>query len=751
MTARESRIGEQLGHYQLVRLLGTGGFAEVYLGEHIHLHTQVAVKLLHTQIADHDRENFKHEAQTIARLLHPHIVRVLDFGVEGNTPYLVMDYAPNGTLRHHHPRGTPLPLTTIVSYTKQVAEALQYAHDQRLIHRDVKPENMLLGRNQEVLLSDFGIALTSQSSQYQNTQNIAGTIAYMAPEQIQAHPRPASDQYSLGIIVYEWLCGQRPFQGSYTEIAVKHSVAPPPPLRNLLPTLPSTVEQVVMIALNKDPHQRFVNVRAFAQALEQASQQSQHYQPSTTFVRPPAIPQSPIAPMASLSGRAATSTPPVTPIPPALGISSMPTTTPPQIPPSNVLPQNSSGTDVHSTPLLYPQATPPYFPPTPAPSYFPATDASTMVPPYARPQHAQRSISRRTFVIGAIGLAAASSAATWFVLSAKPFSSSSANSNLFLPHLTSGLSNTSSDSQVSSALLTYSGHTDYVYSVAWSSDGKYIASGSQDGTAHVWNADNGQRQFSYRSNIQPAQSDDWANKVTWSPDNKMMAIAFSDGTVQVVGVSDDKALYRYANSDGTIPGPGFAAVSWSPDGKYVAAGNMADKIYVYEVTSGKIVTTYADHTDFIAAVAWSHDGKHIASGAWDSLVKVWDPISGQTLLDYKGHHDNLRDVAWSPDDTRIVSGGWDGTAQVWDSVSGHTLITYTKHVGGMVNAVAWSHHGRYIASGGNDMHTHVWEADTGNLVHTYASAQIYGVAWSPDDTRIVTAGYNKLAQVWGVN
>ena len=89
MTARESRIGEQLGHYSLVRLLGTGGFAEVYLGEHVHLHTQVAVKLLHTQIADHDRENFKHEAQTIARLLHPHIVRVLDFGVEGNTPYLV--------------------------------------------------------------------------------------------------------------------------------------------------------------------------------------------------------------------------------------------------------------------------------------------------------------------------------------------------------------------------------------------------------------------------------------------------------------------------------------------------------------------------------------------------------------------------------------------------------------------------------------------------------------------------------------
>jgi len=125
----------------------------------------------------------------------------------------------------------------------------------------------------------------------------------------------------------------------------------------------------------------------------------------------------------------------------------------------------------------------------------------------------------------------------------------------------------------------------------------------------------------------------------------MIAIAFNDGTVQVIEVSDDKGLARYTNSDGTIPGPGFAAVSWSPDGKYVAAGNMDDKIYVYEVASGKIVTTYAEHTDFISAVAWSHDGKRIASGAWDSQVKVWDPMSGQTLLNYKGHHDNLRSVA----------------------------------------------------------------------------------------------------------
>src|SRR5207248_9315958 len=115
------------------------------------------------------------------------------------------------TLRQRHPKGTSLPLTTTTSHVKQDADALQYAHDKKLIHRDVKPENMLLGYYNEVLLGDFGIALVAQSSRYQGTQEVAGTVAYMSPEQIQGKARPASDQYALGIVVYEWLSGDRPF------------------------------------------------------------------------------------------------------------------------------------------------------------------------------------------------------------------------------------------------------------------------------------------------------------------------------------------------------------------------------------------------------------------------------------------------------------------------------------------------------------------------------------------------------------
>jgi len=291
MADRPNRIGQQLGNYRLIRLLGQGGFAEVYLGEHIHLGTKAAIKVLHTQLTHEDVDAFRTEARTIAHLIHPHIVRVLDFGVEGQTPFLVMDYAPYGTLRHLHPKDTSLPLATIVTYIKQVADALQYAHDEKLIHRDIKPENMLVGERNEVFLSDFGIALVAQSSRHQSTQEVIGTVTYMSPEQIQGKPRPASDQYSLGIVVYEWLCGDRPFHGSFTELCTQHMFAPPPPLHEKIPTLSPDVEHVVMTALAKDPKQRFDSIRAFATALEQANRLTPSQPPrSARGVTPPSEP-----------------------------------------------------------------------------------------------------------------------------------------------------------------------------------------------------------------------------------------------------------------------------------------------------------------------------------------------------------------------------------------------------------------------------------------------------------------------------
>jgi eukaryotic-like serine/threonine-protein kinase len=271
--------------------------------------------VLHTSLEGDDIGGFLREAQTVARLKHPHIVRVFDFDVENHTPFLVMDYLPNGNVRRLHPKGTPLPLQTIFSYVTQVASALQHAHDEKLIHRYIKPENMLLDQDNTLVLSDFGIALTSQGSRYQSLQEVAGTAAYMAPEQFQRHPRRASDQYAPDMVVYEWLTGDRPFHGSFSEIASQHLFVPPPPLHEKVPTIPPGVEQVVMTALVKDPKERFASVRAFATALEQASQTAQ-IAPSTpsrqgTLSRKPALSGEKVAAIVSseLSQAASMNTP----------------------------------------------------------------------------------------------------------------------------------------------------------------------------------------------------------------------------------------------------------------------------------------------------------------------------------------------------------------------------------------------------------------------------------------------------------
>src|SRR5947209_11026711 len=269
MADGKQREGQRLGNYRLIQLLGRGNFSEVYLGEHIHLNTQAAIKVLHGQLANHDLAGFLTEARTIARLRHPHIIQVLDFGVEGTTPFLVMDYAPGGTLRQRHPKGTRLSPDIVVTYVRQVANALQYAHQEKLIHRDIKPENMLLGRDNEVLLSDFGLVITAQSSS-QQASDAAGTIAYMAPEQLRGKPRPASDQYALGIVVYEWLCGDRPFHGTFAELHSLHLFVAPPPLCERVPSIPTAVEHVVLKALAKDPKERFASAHVFARALEEA-------------------------------------------------------------------------------------------------------------------------------------------------------------------------------------------------------------------------------------------------------------------------------------------------------------------------------------------------------------------------------------------------------------------------------------------------------------------------------------------------
>lgn len=289
MEYSSDRSGEQIGDYRLLRRLGAGSFGEVYLAEDSREPRQVALKLLKTPLTD--RENLKaflNEARSF-RLTHPCIVPLLDMGMgEQDLPFLVMEYLDGGTLRQSYPKGTRVPLEVVVRMTAQVASALQYAHDRHLIHRDVKPENMLSRADGSVLLSDFGLVTVAHASSSVNLYQLyGGTLPYMAPEQYVGQPRAASDQYALAVVVYEWLAGTRPFQGTGPEIAFQHLHAPPPSLRNQVPALPVHIEQVVFQALAKQPEERFARVQDFAEELQAASQLT--VAPSSTMSPPPSV------------------------------------------------------------------------------------------------------------------------------------------------------------------------------------------------------------------------------------------------------------------------------------------------------------------------------------------------------------------------------------------------------------------------------------------------------------------------------
>src|SRR5450755_1507115 len=257
-----NRVGQQLGDYRLLRLLGEGHETQVYLGEHVVYRTLVAIKCPVSNWGD-ALQCFTADVQTAQQLKHRSIARIFANGTQDGTPFLAMEYAPGGNMCQ--PKGSCLSLTTIVPYVQQLSSALQYAHDRQLIHRSLLPENILLGAQNELLLSDFtrDVDGTPVSPVGQPKHSVKSrAYLYMAPEKVQGHPIPASDQYALAAIVYEWLCGTPPFDDIAAAL-----YGEPIPLRQRLATLSPSIEIVLLVALARKAAYRFASIQAFANAL----------------------------------------------------------------------------------------------------------------------------------------------------------------------------------------------------------------------------------------------------------------------------------------------------------------------------------------------------------------------------------------------------------------------------------------------------------------------------------------------------
>ena len=268
--------GQMLGPYRIINQIGRGGMATVYKAYQPSVDRYVAVKVLPSQLAE-SREfaaRFQQEARIIAKLEHPHILPVFDYGESEGVAYFVMRYMDAGTLKEKMIEGRPLPLSDIDRLFTQLAEALSYAHSRGIVHRDLKPANVLIDAQGNVFLTDFGIAklLESASPRLTQTDAIMGTPAYISPEQAQGNPvDQRSDIYSLGIILYEMVTGSVPFTAE-TPLAVlfKHISDPLPPPSIVKPDIPPAIEKVILKSLAKDPKDRFATAAEFMAAWRRA-------------------------------------------------------------------------------------------------------------------------------------------------------------------------------------------------------------------------------------------------------------------------------------------------------------------------------------------------------------------------------------------------------------------------------------------------------------------------------------------------
>ncbi|WP_277584121.1 Stk1 family PASTA domain-containing Ser/Thr kinase [Psychrobacillus antarcticus] len=268
-------IGKRIsGRYKLLEMIGGGGMSNVYLAHDMILDRDVAMKVLRYDFANEEelRRRFQREALSATSLTHPHIVNIYDVGEDEDIHYIVMEYVKGKTLKEYIQLNSPVSPTKSVIIMKQLTSAISTAHNNHIIHRDIKPQNILLDEEGNVKVTDFGIAMALSATSYTQTNSVLGTVHYLSPEQARGGTATKqSDIYALGIVLFELLTGQLPFSGeSAVSIALKHLQTETPSIRKIIPSIPQSIENVVMKATAKDPKDRYLSAEEMAADLTTA-------------------------------------------------------------------------------------------------------------------------------------------------------------------------------------------------------------------------------------------------------------------------------------------------------------------------------------------------------------------------------------------------------------------------------------------------------------------------------------------------
>jgi WD40 repeat protein len=665
--------------YRLTKSLGKGTFGEVFeaLDEKFQPARQVAIKILHPQfLADKEvRDSIRLEAGNLARFSHPNILRVHDFEVSDELAFIVTDIATGGSLMDKlrpNPDATSkaLPFEEVLHILQQISGALDEAHANGLIHRDIKPQNILLDKWNNCLLADFGLATAVSSTATAAMINapVIGTPLFMAPEQWEGNSGKASDIYALGVLAYQMLTGEAPYKGNNMALAFQHMNGKIPKLSDKAPQLnyPAAVDDVLAETMAKKPEDRPKSATAFYQSFKQA-----FTSPHNNKVEPPVLvhklniedllkeipaPESPpiTAPVVVSPVQNKTANRLYRPEPLMLSDHLGCVNTVVWSGDGSLLASASFDRTVQlwrANGVLY----------------------ATLQPHYGDVQLLAWSKDGKQIVTGCENGAVT----MWGVYGATTPMPQPGNQHVWGVY--------------GSLLANLGTHKGRISDIQYSPNGQRFAVASFDRTITLWRADT--------KAIATLTGHTMAVKtLAWSPNGMVLASASADKTVRLWS-DTGKLLEVLVRHNAEV-----WDVAWAPNGRLLATAGMDGQVCLW-MTDGRLYNICLGHSAPVAAVAWSPHGHLFATASWDKRVFIWQS-NGMTYNILQGHKDNVTAVAWSPDGNLLASASNDETVRLWGEDG--TLKAVLEGHKEPITALAWSPDGQILATASADCRVGLW-------------------------------------------
>jgi WD40 repeat protein/tRNA A-37 threonylcarbamoyl transferase component Bud32 len=710
------------GKYRLQQRVGAGGMGSVYLCEHIIMKQQRALKVLPASQAEDKAalDRFHREARAAGALDHPNIVRTFDIDHEDKLHFLVMEYVDGSNLQEIIKRFGPMDMLRAAHYIAQAAEGLQHAHEAGIVHRDIKPGNLLLDRTGTVKILDMGLARFFHDDRDQLTKqydatSVLGTADYLAPEQaLDSHAVDIrADIYSLGATLYYMLAGQSPFQdGTVAQKLIWHQVRAPKSIQEYRPDVPDDLVAVINKMMAKSPEDRYQVPLEVVEALS----------PWT---------KTPIAP------------PPEDEMPGAGGDAGARSMTGSQRSPSRMSrsptvrqPGSSRRAAGSSSDTL----ASPFTSDSRIHSFESAETMRALGVPYVPPDIA-RERRNRIWILIAVACAMTflgyGGVIIWAMARHGPAVAKDTSAEVDLAPLPF----VTLEPPVGKLRDVTGKNGPMVESLAFSLDGKNALLACADKNVRLWEIAGGK---SIRS---IGTHKDLVHSAVYSPDGRYAISASWDRTVRLWPLDGgaDKTLNGHSQRVQTV--------AFSPDGQFAASGG-SDKLMILwnakSIQDAREIRRFTGHTGDVWSVAFSPNCKQILSGSTDKTMCLWDVDSGELLRKFEGHSDKVRVVAYLPDGHRALSGGDDKELRLWDLNTGEVLRTFAHD--GYVTSLALSADGRFVLTGSEDKVMRLWEVATGYLLHSFTghSQGIVGVAISPDGRQALSTGKDKAVQLWGL-